>query len=293
MIGSVLDEDALAKAVNDALYESGWCQRNTERVQTWRHTSEGGFNRRRYDVVKVKHADAEDFVTRNHYSGTYPAAKLRYGLVDLWNDRLVGVAVLGVPMRDEVITNPLPDLTRDTGAELSRLILLDEVPSNGESFLLGKVYRDAQKHGIRGVVAFSDPVPRPRIGMGGHIGDLYRILEAAYCDRGTKRTLTMLPDDTVLTDRAKQKVRKGERGGDGVIRRLVRLGARLPETGQSGRDWLKQALAELEIRRFKHPGNHRFVFRLGSERQRARTRFGDGFEPRPYPTTPDPAPTYF
>lgn len=293
MIGVELDMDGIAAAVNGALYESGWCQRTTERRPTWRHASEGGFNRRRYDVVRLDHKAAERFVTTHHYSGTYPAAKLRHGLVDLYEQRLVGVAVLGVPMRDEVITNPLPDLTRHTGAELSRLVLLDEVPSNGESFLLGKVFRDAQKHGIRGVVAFSDPVPRPHIGMPGHVGDLYRAMEAAYTGRGTARPLTVLPDNTVLTDRAMSKVRNGESGAGGVIRRLVLLGARPPVAGQTGKQWLRQALTDLRVRRFDHPGNHRFAFLLGSERQRAQLSFGDGFEHRDYPTTPDPAPIYF
>lgn len=293
MTVSTFDMAAIAAAVDVALYDSGWGQRSTERRPTWRHTSDGGFDRRRYKVVRISHAAAVDFVTTHHYSGTYPQARLRYGLVDVAGDRLVGVATLGGSMRDEVLTNPLPDLNRHTAAELGRLVLLDEVESNGESHLVGAVFRGARKCGIRAVVAFSDAVPRPEIGMWGHIGDLYRAMEADYSGRGTGRSsLILLPDNTILTDRSKSKVCGGESGAGGVIHRLVLLGARPPVAGQTGKQWLSQALQDLRVRRFTHPGNHRFVFRLGSERQRRLIRLGDGYEHREYPTTPDPVPTY-
>lgn len=129
MIG--LDLAALGTAVDEALYESGWCQRTTERRHSWRHVSEGGFDRRRYKVARLKWKDAKAFIERHHYSGSFASAKLRYGMYR--GDRLVGVAVLGSPMSEAVLTNPLPTLDQTTAAEWNRLVILDEVDSNGDS----------------------------------------------------------------------------------------------------------------------------------------------------------------
>lgn len=283
----------LERALNTALYEGGYSQRSTERKPTWRHTSEGGFNRRRYAVERIAYRDAVTFVEQHHYSGRRSSARrLRYGLIDLWQDRLVGVAVFGSPMRPEVLTNPLPDLGKDTAAELSRLVLLDEVPSNGESHLVGRALRDCRQHGIQAVVAFSDAVPRPDIGMPGHIGGLYQTFEMDYCGRATAGDLLVLPDSTVLTRRAIQKVRAWERGAGGVVARLVTAGAPMPEPGEDGKAYLRRAMPHVRHKRFKHPGTHRFVHRIGSQRQRASIRLGDGYEPRAYPTAVDPLPTY-
>lgn len=50
----------------------------------------------------------------------------------------------------------------------------------------------------------------PRIVAGavlldGHIGHVYRVAGGGYLGRGTARTVTVLPDGTVLTARALQK----------------------------------------------------------------------------------------
>ncbi|MDA8356815.1 MAG: hypothetical protein M0Z95_11135 [Actinomycetota bacterium] len=67
------------------------------------------------------------FVLEHHYAGSYPAAKLRYGLVDRIGDRLVGVCVLGIPMQDKVLSNVFPGLRPGFSAVgLSRLVLLDD-----------------------------------------------------------------------------------------------------------------------------------------------------------------------
>ncbi|WP_430786965.1 hypothetical protein [Actinoplanes sp. G11-F43] len=118
-------------AVDEALYESGWCQRTTERVPSWRHTSEGGFDPRNYHVFQISEEVAKAFVLLHHYSRSYPVGRLAYGMLE--RHHLVGVAVLGEPMHPKVITNPFPTLDNRTGAELSRLVLIDEVPANGES----------------------------------------------------------------------------------------------------------------------------------------------------------------
>ncbi len=65
-----------------------------------------------YDVTVIGEAEAKAFVLGRHYSGAYPAAAKRYGLIDVTGDapRLTGVAVLSIPARREVLTKVFPEL---------------------------------------------------------------------------------------------------------------------------------------------------------------------------------------
>jgi hypothetical protein len=110
------------------LYDSGWCQRTAHQRPAWRHTSEGGFNARRYRLVEVPEREARRFVERHHYSHSWPAAKMSLALFE--GQHLVGAAVLGVPMHPRVLTKPFPTLEPNSAAELSRFVLLDEAPAN-------------------------------------------------------------------------------------------------------------------------------------------------------------------
>jgi hypothetical protein len=47
----------------------GWAQRWSNRAPTWRHTSQGGFDRRRYEVVE---APARTYIQANHYLSGRP-----------------------------------------------------------------------------------------------------------------------------------------------------------------------------------------------------------------------------
>lgn len=149
----------------------GWCQRWTDRKHSWRHRDQGGFDRRRYDW-SVLEETARGFVERHHYSGSFPAARLSLGMHDR-SGRLVGVAVLAVPVRAEVLTGPFPDLApyRES-VELGRFVLLDEVPANGETWFLARVFEHLRAATeVRGVVAFSDPIPAGHHrGAGGDAG---------------------------------------------------------------------------------------------------------------------------
>ncbi len=274
----MIDLDLLEQTI----YSGGWCQRTTRRVHSWRPASEGGFNPARYAVHPIDEATAKAFVLTHHYAGSYPAGRRQYGLFE--GGHLVGVAVLGEPMHPKVLTNPLPTCTNRDSAELSRLVLLDEVPANAESWMVARVFRDAAANGLRGVVAFSDPMPRPHVGMPGHVGIIYQALGAAYCGRATARTLTFLPDGTVLSDRGAQKIRKAEKGWAGQVARLVELGA-TPTTAPDA-EWLAAALEDIGVRKVRHLGNHRFVFRLGDRGARRRTPLG--LPTDEYPKTADP-----
>ena len=251
-----------------ALFDVDVCQRWWQRRPSWRRRSEGGFDARRYRVVAVDETPARGFVEQHHYARSWPSATLRYGLIEVDADELVGVAVLGVPMRREVLTLALPGLRPyEQSLECSRLVLLDRVPANAESWFMARVLAHAAGLGVLGVVAFSDPVPRRTVGgelvMPGHWGCVYQALGAVYTGRGTRRMVTLLPDGTVLSDRAAQKIRNGERGHLGVAARLAELGPALPPlpAGRApGAGWLREALASIGARRVRHPGNHRYVW---------------------------------
>lgn len=102
--------------------------------------------------------------------------------------RLVGVAVFGVPVQRAVLSSALPTLEpyRES-QELSRFVLLDEVPANAESWFLARCFGELRDAGVRGVVSFADPVPR-RAADGtvlapGHVGIIYQAAGAAYAGR--------------------------------------------------------------------------------------------------------------
>src|SRR5207245_3103999 len=98
--------------------------------------------------------------------------------------------------------------------------------------------------------------------MPGHVGIIYQAANAAYTGRGTARTLTVLPDGTVFSERAAQKIRDQERGHEYAERLLTGHGAPPMRAGQQPKAWLAGALADAGARKFRHPGNHRSAFRL-------------------------------
>ena len=69
---------------------------------------------------------------------TIPLCRFRYGLYK--GQELAGVAVFGYPTNDRTISSVFGCQPIE-GAELSRLVLLDEVPANGESFFVPECFR--------------------------------------------------------------------------------------------------------------------------------------------------------
>ena len=253
---------------------SDWCQRWNDRRSSYRHVAEGGFDRRRYEVDALDELSAKLFVERNHYSKSYPASRLRYGLFDR-TGALVGVAVLSVPVQRAVVKLAFPSLEpyRES-LELGRFVLLDQVPANAESWFLARVFELATCEGLRGVVSFADPLPRKTLAGAvvtpGHVGIIYQASNAIYAGRGTPRSILLLPDGRVLNERALSKVRSLDRGHEYVEEMLCRFGAP-PRHGTNPTLWLPLALATIHARRVWHPGNHRYLFRLGNRRVRRST----------------------
>ena len=226
-----------------------------------------------YDVAELLDDNtAKAFVCRHHYSRSYPAARWRFGLFH--QGELAGVAVFSHPVSNRVLTNVFDGSPLDS-VELGRFVLLDDVPGNGETYFLWACLRRLKKLGLVGVVAFSDPQARTNVQgemvLPGHIGTIYQAGNSVYLGRGTPRTLRILPDGTVFSDRAIQKIRSLDQGWQYSVEKLVRFGAtRLhddPFDTPDSRGWLREWLPKL-TRKLRHQGNHKYAWWLHEPEKR-------------------------
>jgi len=176
---------------------SDFCQRWAGRKHSWRHRSEGGFDASGYDVAPLAESDARTFVEVNHYAVSYPAARLRFGLYD--GPWLVGVAVLGGADAAARADSGLPGPGSVRGVARAEPLRARRVSAGERRELVpGPLLQLAARLGVRGVVSFSDPVPR-RTAAGelvfpGHIGTIYQASNAEYLGRTTPRRVVLLPD---------------------------------------------------------------------------------------------------
>jgi hypothetical protein len=224
-----------------------------------------------YEVAPIPERDAKAFVVQHHYSSTMPAARFCFGL---FSPLLVGVAVFSHPSNDRVLTSVLPGAAIES-VELGRLVLLDAVPANAESFFVARCFEMLRKESLVGVVSFSDPVARTTLAgstiFRGHAGTVYQALNAVFTGRGTARTLRLLPDGSVFSARAAQKVRAGERGMTYAAAQLVRACAPPIDleraTEEERREWLRRAV-ETVTRPLRHAGNFRYVWALDRRARR-------------------------
>lgn len=218
----------------------------------------------RYEVEPIDRPTARAFIEAHHYEPTFPPNRWRFGLFT--RSRLVGVAMFTVPVGKTVLTGTLGITDPRDGAYLGRFVLLDEVPGNGETWFLGRVYELLRSEGLAGAVSDSDPEPRTavdgRVVMPGHVGTIYQAFNGRYVGRASSRTLRLLPDGTIFSERAMSKIRGRERGWRYAVEQLVAAGSPAPETlGEDLRGWMWRAL-KIVSRPLKHPGNHRYVWPL-------------------------------
>lgn len=244
------------------------------RTQRWRNRRESyrpagePINPRQFAVELIGESEAKAFVQQHHYSGTFPAARLRAGLMRTLPGRgseLVGVVVFSQPMTQAVIphwTGQPPE----AGIELGRLTLLDEIPSNAESFFVARAFRllARQLPQINAIVSFSDPMRRVSDSgqqiTPGHAGILWQALNARHLGRSKARPVVLDRAGRVISERALAKLRNGERGAGYVYQQLLAAGAPPRRAGESDPDYVSRALADGPFRRLRHPGNLAYVW---------------------------------
>jgi hypothetical protein len=236
------------------------CQRWRERRDSYR-TAREPFDPRACEVAAIPDdTTARAFVEAHHYERTLPPARFRFGLYE--RDELVGVAVFSVPAQDAV-TACLPG-ERDERTELGRLVLLDRVLANAESWFVARCFDALRREGLTGVVSFSDPTPRSaldgRLVMPGHVGNVYQALSAVYLGTTRVDTTRLLPDGTAFSNRAAAKIRKGECGWRYAVDRLVAHGATPPRSGEEMRTWLARELPR--VTRSQRGAKHKYAWTL-------------------------------
>lgn len=237
-------------------------------VQRWR-SRQGSYrplgepiNHRAYEVAPiVGDGDAKAFVVRHHYSGSYPAARVRIGLYRA--SELVGVAVFSVPA-NALALDPAPG-DRHSRAELGRFVLLDDVPSNGESWFLARCFEILRRTGYTGIVSFSDPVARLSADgsqvFPGHIGTIYQATNAIYLGRSRPAKVLLLPDGSLIHPRALAKIRKRDQGWRYAAALLEAHGAAPLGEVADPCVWLDRWLPRL-TRRMSHGGNCKYAWAL-------------------------------
>lgn len=190
----------------------------------------------------------------------------------------MGVLTLGNGARAATLTNAFPTLIPYHEAlELNRLVLLDRIPANAESWFTSRALRIAAEHGIRGVTTFSDPSQfwqsqadgSRLLVKRGHVGSVYQALNMVYLGRSRPTRRLYFPDGIEISRRALTKILGREVGADGVVARLIARGAPPPHPDPDRvdwRSWLDDALIACGVQRLHHPGNHKYALRVGRSR---------------------------
>lgn len=223
---------------------------------------------RAYDVAPITDdTTAKAFIAEHHYERSYPSARARFGLYR--GERLVGVAVFSCPV-NPLSLDPAPG-DNDSRAELGRLVLLDCVPANGETWMLARCFEQLRRDGYTGITSFSDPHPRTavdgRLVFPGHVGTIYQAHNAVYIGQSKPDRKRLLPDGTVIPNRALTKIRHRQRGWEYAAAILERHGAEPLGERDDPIAWLERWLPAI-TRSMRHPGNHKYAWALRSRDRR-------------------------
>lgn len=236
-------------------------QRWRDRVGSYRPAGETIVTRQ-YEVARVETAVAKAFVLCHHYLMSFPAARRCFGLY--WWGQLVGVAVFCQPLRKEVLAG-LPGTPQES-LVLGRLVLLDEVPGNAESYFIAQCFHELQREGFVGVVSFSDPLPFTTLDgtvkHRGHIGTIYQATNGNYRGQARAEWKWVLPNGRYFQNDCKTKIRHLKEGWRYSAQLLVDFGAPpLDPSKDDPAEWLNAYLPK-HARKLWHPGNHDYRWTL-------------------------------
>jgi hypothetical protein len=279
-------------------------RRVTQRWQRGRDSyrpSDEHFDPHRYEVREIKESIAKDFVIKHHYSGTAPAVRRCVGLFDVGRagqrERLVGVLIFGVFSNNASTKKWAKISNHRDGGDLSRLVLLDEVKGNAESWFtqqaiaIGRRYYESKGDTMRVLISHSDPYPlldvKGNVVMPGHIGNIYQAMNARFLGRSNPSKKLVSPGGITVSGVSLSKLktadpssawyrRKGspKTGWNYVEEKLRELGAPRKPRGQTYKAWIESLPHLPGWSEISHPGNLVYAWPLGGKVQRKRVARG-------------------
>jgi len=223
-----------------------------------------------YDVAAIASAAvAREFVARHHYSASASSTAHRCGLY--CRGDLVGVALFGPPASMAAHRAVFPTLTIREAVTLGRLVLLETVPGNGESWFIARCFELLRAAGVVAVESCADPEPRATasgdVVHRGHLGGIYMATNGRYVGKTNPSTLRLLPDGTCYSNRSAGKLAQGDIGRRYAAAQLERWGADPLRDDEDALAWLRRWRGRL-TRPMRHRGNHRYLWCLDRRRRR-------------------------
>lgn len=129
-----------------------------------------------YSVRRISNSTAQGIVIEHHYLHRRAPCSVAFGLFK--GDELKGVVIYGTPSSAPLRSGIAGKEYAKDVAELTRLWLADDVPKNGESFLIGATVKKAGK---KIVVSYADTSQN-------HLGVVYQASNFLYTGLSAKRT---------------------------------------------------------------------------------------------------------
>jgi len=194
-------------------------------------------------ICPISSAVAAGFVKENHY--LHRAPPISYAFALYTNYKLAGCITLGNPPNRRTFEKFGPEYN---GLELNRLFVHDWADKNTESFFIGKVLRYINAHiqQYKIIVAYADPEY-------GHIGIVYQATNWIYTGT-TRRSYSVLIDGKIYHQRT--------------------------ATRKYGSIEQAKALGGVSI---SHPPKHRYIYFLGSKKDRKLLRKRLPWDVKEYP----------
>lgn len=127
-----------------------------------------------YFIKEIPYKEAMELVVKNHYLHRKCPCSHAYGLFDA-SSQIKGVVVYGVSCSSTLLKGICGEEMHNV-YELNRLWVSDDVPRNGESYLIGNTIKMLDKQII---VSFADTSK-------GHIGYVYQATNFIYCGLSAK-----------------------------------------------------------------------------------------------------------
>jgi hypothetical protein len=182
-----------------------------------------------YRVEPIASKLGKEFVIQHHYSHGIHNGPMCFGLFD--SHGLVGVCAFATPSSENVRASIFGADHKRGVTELHRLVLLDEVPKNAESFFIVRALKELKKQRpyYNAVISFADATQN-------HLGIIYQATNALYC--GTSSPATFYLDET------------------GRLRHPRQNGVNITATEAKNRRWVAT----------KREGKHRYIYLLPDNR---------------------------